>query len=495
MKTVVELNGIPNDAKLILNDTVRQSILIFDGQEYTYDSGRFFSFKNGWTMVFKAANSTDLHRFVVKTAQSHPTSQRAKTSVLKFLLMYPQKRAAFGNYIKSEILENKTVNLSMDVSVLPYLGNDLGFLKSERFSQLDWYQAQLNILIEFERVKIEWGKDFRLGNLTASNIIISADKQVYFIDQYRQDSDIKSEFEQLRTIFSKNSTRPLPAPPTHTSTEDKSHKTPPKNPDSLFRYFCEETIARINGKIAEINRFVKQEPALRQEEVDTLHAFSQYVGKIQLSHAFSLHSDFYICLQSSAHKYPSVSEEIHYFIRQFLDKANQLVIFTDVLERMIQFLNRIISEPFMKNNAFPWSNSLLQEISLVKEKENFICLSEEKSGEKRSNSFLTLLSSLFFTKSDKKFPILKCRKDILQSILDFLGLCCAANLRCSCKALSFRLKYLLVLPKVTSLPGRSGQYRLFIDLRRATLPQRTLDKVTEAINEEIGRPGCRGVLY
>ncbi len=189
--------------------------LTMDGKPYQYDSTINLSGGSGTTLhcLEPVIADESLPRIVLKKVRVDYRSNKysTKVAVAQFVLLYPQYWAAFGSFMGTQqIIEHGQRGMSsskgirFDISVLPYLGNDLAFLiEAKQLSTAEAESIAIKIILEFRRIKKQF-PDFLHRNITAFNIIVSEDKQkIFFIDSQPRYAEFNNDLLQIVGICRK----------------------------------------------------------------------------------------------------------------------------------------------------------------------------------------------------------------------------------------------------------------------------------------------------
>ncbi len=208
--------------------------LIIDNKQYQYDSGIHLAERSGATLrcLKPVIPDESLPRVVLKKVRVGFRSNQYSTAVAvtQFVRLYPQYGAAFGSFMGtatghiedlpvSDYLSNMSKNsdtgynrneyynrywIVFEISVLPYLGNDLAFLiEAKQLSTSEAESIATKIILEYQRIKTQF-PDFLHGNITAFNIIVSENQQnIFFIDAQPGYAQVNNDLFQIVGICRK----------------------------------------------------------------------------------------------------------------------------------------------------------------------------------------------------------------------------------------------------------------------------------------------------
>ncbi len=480
------LNGsvFTSSAEFFLKEPIHLSTLNINGKKYECDREVVLPVVHGWVLCFRStSDAKDSPRFIVKIAPSEGQHERAKTSVMRFTKFYPeQKTAFFGSYDQECVITTHRRRfykkyISMQISVLPYLGDDLAFLlESGELSSTNAEPIVSKIQLEYGRIKREFS-EIKLGNLTTFNIILSWDKQkIYFIDQYLNMSS--NELVQLKNICDilLEKKPQLLSKPIHLlehKLENKVQKnTFESNPPVTTRVKILtaklEILDAIRGKIIEESKKINEEKDNQNIKVSfqkqrMFALLWARLAPLQISHESQSSSvpDQKICL------YLIGLDEAQKFVQEIIDRANQKVISFSVLQENINYLKEILFCEFLN----PLHPIVTQALEDALEKKDFIDNFQKPSSQQTTEikcSSLPLAKGVFIG-----FPDLI----LYQSIFDFFSLNCAINYIGLCHR-TYQHSFSLSLTRIRTYLPACG---LFIDLRKASHPERKFVVVKEGI--------------
>ncbi len=258
MKKEIELNvlgSFPEDVRYWpqsfpnkITEENKTPTLIINGKPYKYDSGINLPERSGATLrcLEPVIPNELLPRIVLKKVRVDFRSNQYSTAaaVTQFVRLYPQYGAAYGSFMGTatghiedhldpppEYRETRFRGhdayhngIIFDISVLPYLGNDLAFLiEAKQLSASEAESIATKIILEFQRIKKQF-PDFLHGNITAFNIIVSEDKQgIFFIDSQPGYARVNNDLFQIVGICTKMMGGELP----ETVVALLSHTEPP----------------------------------------------------------------------------------------------------------------------------------------------------------------------------------------------------------------------------------------------------------------------------
>ncbi len=539
MKQVITLKRIgafPEDVQLIPDDDAQKSILVFNHKEYKYDPDTHLPVRTGWVMCFQpASDSKREDKLVVKIAPSN-RSQWAETSVLRFVQLYPQQGGVYGTFTIKHSIKRLNAPLwseegmmwqekitNMDISVLPYLGNDLGFLLEESrhldflldSQQLSRKDIVAKINVEYARaaqIRSEFS-NFQLGNFNASNIIVSWNMQnIYIINQYVKDTDSKYERARLNTIRKKLLEEKLPSP-IHESTPlaiEHIHKTLAKDQyllieqekyQHLSQTCFNEVIIEIDSRLCKI---IKSMPARFDGqclELNTLREFRNYLEGLSERRVYSIrHAE--LLMEKKLADRNIIDNYISVYalkvVQKLMDKANYTVTSTIFLDNIISYLKQIISSPFMQSTHTLASNALAcaqdrknHMAELAKQKKSqiqpmnfFTQIVTALSLVTNSNNKHTQINELKNNSTDKQkisnqriYVFDRLPETLYQPIFCFLSIYSTLTFRISCKAI-YNISVRTPLAPIATYMSR---YNLFIDLTKASTHERNINVIKKDV--------------
>ncbi len=208
----------PQDFPYKITEENKTPTLIINNKQYQYDSSTNLPERSGATLrcLEPVIPDESLPRVVLKKVRVdfRPNQYSTGVAIAQFVRLYPQYGAAFGSFMGTKMghidvplppdYSHPSLKILFDISVLPYLGNDLAFLiEAKQLSTSEAESIAVKIILEFQRIKTQF-PDFLHGNITAFNIIVSEDQQnIFFIDAQPGYAQVNNDLFQIVEICKK----------------------------------------------------------------------------------------------------------------------------------------------------------------------------------------------------------------------------------------------------------------------------------------------------